>query len=186
MRGLWWSCSSAFQLQEPLLAPCIAWQLWAVNGCLQDRTISNTAQVAWLESMQCNGWGTAPIDTINELWGFWNILDALLIIFMLADAVCALAGVFMFGIDDGGLMRLYRVLRLARVARMARLWLGQQTRYGERRAEHIPLREEPEIELLRLLHWMVWVESFEFHGFLNALNALNALITIIRFRILYN
>ena len=64
MRGLWWSCSSAFQLQEPLLAPCIAWQLWAVNGCLQDRTISNTAQVAWLESMQCNGWGTAPIDTI--------------------------------------------------------------------------------------------------------------------------
>ena len=40
---------------------------------------------------------------------------------MLADAVCALAGVFMFGIDDGGLMRLYRVLRLARVARMARL-----------------------------------------------------------------
>lgn len=54
--------------------------------------------------------------------GFWNILDALLIIFMLADAVCAVAGVFMFGIDDGGLMRLYRVLRLARVARMARLF----------------------------------------------------------------
>jgi len=54
--------------------------------------------------------------------GVWNILDALLIIFMLADAICALAGVFMFGIDDGGLMRLYRVLRLVRVARMARLF----------------------------------------------------------------
>ncbi|CAK9079320.1 unnamed protein product [Durusdinium trenchii] len=54
--------------------------------------------------------------------GVWNILDALLVLFMLADAVCALMGVFMFGLDDGGLMRLYRVLRLVRVARMARLF----------------------------------------------------------------
>lgn len=56
--------------------------------------------------------------------GVWNILDALLVLFMLADAVCALMGVFMFGLDDGGLMRLYRVLRLVRVARMARLSLS--------------------------------------------------------------
>ena len=44
-------------------------------------------------------------------------------IFMLIDAVYALMGEFMFGINDGGLMRLYRVLRLVRVARMARLSL---------------------------------------------------------------
>ncbi|CAJ1366428.1 unnamed protein product [Effrenium voratum] len=54
--------------------------------------------------------------------GFWNFCDALLIVFMFVDAACALGGIFMFGVDDGGLMRLYRVLRLVRVARMARLF----------------------------------------------------------------
>ncbi|CAE7313974.1 Cacna1h [Symbiodinium natans] len=54
--------------------------------------------------------------------GLFNLLDALLIFMMFADAICALANVYMLGIDDGGLMKLYRVARLLRVARMARLF----------------------------------------------------------------
>ena len=34
--------------------------------------------------------------------GLWNFLDALLIFVMLGDAICALANVYMLGIDDGG------------------------------------------------------------------------------------
>lgn len=49
---------------------------------------------------------------------------------MLVDATVALMGSFMFGVDDGGLMRLYRVLRLVRVARMARLCHGSSLGKG--------------------------------------------------------
>eukprot|EP00439_Symbiodinium_sp_Y106_P062916 s1257_g9.t1 len=54
--------------------------------------------------------------------GLFNTLDALLIFVMFADAINALANVHMLGIDDGGLMKLYRVVRLLRVIRMARLF----------------------------------------------------------------
>lgn len=83
-------------------------------GCL-------AATVRWTPRLEILGNLESRIASRRRSQGVWNLLDGLLIIFCLADAICSLAGIFMFGINDGGLMRLYRILRLVRVARMARL-----------------------------------------------------------------
>ena len=59
--------------------------------------------------------------------GLFNFLDALLIVLMLSDAICALANVFIFGIDDGGASALSAVRwELELIDAVAQPWaLGQ-------------------------------------------------------------